>query len=33
MAEPGGGYYGGHGLHGARGAIHKQSIMEHCIKH
>ena len=24
LGVPGGGYYGGHVLHGARGAVHKQ---------
>ena len=24
MCEPGGGYYGGHALHGALGVVHKQ---------
>ena len=24
LGEPGGGYYGGHALHGALGVVHKQ---------
>ena len=29
LSEPGGGYYGGHVLHGALGMVHKQQILEH----
>ena len=29
LGEPGGGYYGGHVLHGALGVVHKQLILEH----
>ena len=29
LGEPGGGYYGGHVLHGALGVVHKQWILEH----